>query len=153
MRWSRLRSPLARNVLAAVVSWIGVMVALLIAVGGLVLLAGPLVFARAPGWVFAFVGIASLAILFGAGFVCSRLAASRAGVWFLIALLLLPNLLRGRWGASISLFGPGLGINDWGGLLAGLVVLPVAIAFVWLVTILPVLAGANFERNRRLAVR
>lgn len=152
MRWNGLKSPLATDVVAAVVAWLAVMIALLIMGGGLVAIGGLLGFARA-GWVLLIAVPCSLAILFGGGFISSRLASSRAGVWLLIALLIVPDLLRGRWGGSVW-FGAGDSwLSGWGSFLVGLVVLPVAIAFAWLLTVLPVLAGANYERRRRMAAR
>ncbi|WP_423930263.1 hypothetical protein [Candidatus Palauibacter sp.] len=155
MQWSRLNSPLATNVLAAVVAWVAGMVAMLLLGGGLIVLAGLLGFERMSGLVVVIALVASLAILFGGGFVCSRLAASRAGVWILIALLILPGLFPGRGGSPFGLsFGGGDSVmTGWGGLLIGLVTLPLAILFAWLLTVLPVLAGANYEERRRTAAR
>lgn len=152
MRWRGFTSPLATDAVAAVVAWIAVMAAMLIVGGGLLAIAGLLGF-DTMGWVLLIVVPGSLAILFGGGFICSRLSASRAGVWLLIALLVGPGLLGARWSNPISVQLGGSSISGWEEFLIGVVVLPVAIAFTWLATILPVLAGANYERRRRTAAR
>ena len=155
MRLTGFNSPLTRNVLAAVVSWIAVTVATLLMGGVLIRLVGLFGFGTSAAWLILIAVLGYLAILFGGGFICSRLAASRAGVWLLIALLIVPQLLEGRWG---SFFGGSFGVGDsvmggLGGLLVQLVTLPVSLFLTWLLTILPVLAGANYEERRRRASR
>ena len=152
MQWKGLKYPLATDAVAAVVAWMGIVIAMLVVGGSLLAIAGLLGF-NTMAWVLLIAVPCFLAILFGGGFICSRLAASRAGVWFLIALLIGPGLLGARWSNPVSVqLGDSL-MSGWGEFLLGLVISPVAFAFTWLLTILPVLAGANHERRRRTAAR
>ena len=150
--WSRFRdSDLGTNIKAAVIAWVVAMVcsllpgALLVALGPFTSWSGRI----ASVWIFAAFA-ASLAILFLAGFVCSRLAASRLAVWILIALLLLPRLLQSQWGNPWVSFQGGAqptgGLRVVTGITVGAVV-------TWLVGILPVVAGAGFGERRRRASR
>ena len=153
---SRFRgSDLAANIKAAVIAWVVAMgcslllAALLLALSALASgsdsLATVLIFG-------AFV--ASLAVLFLAGFVCSRFAASRLAVWTLIVLLLLPGLLRNQWGSPWVSVGGGAGLSlDGLGVVTRLIGETIGAIFTWLVGILPVLAGAGYEEKRRFASR
>jgi hypothetical protein len=150
--WSRFSgSGLGTNIKAAVIGWV-------VAMAGSLLL-GALLFALGPFtswsgrvvsvWIFAAFA-ASLAILFLAGFVCSRFAAGRAAVWILIVLLLLPRVLRNEWGNPWIHFQGGAqqasGLRVVTGITVGAIV-------TWLVAILPVVAGAGFGERRRRASR
>lgn len=152
--WSRFSgSGLCTNIKAAVIAWIVAMVCSLLPLALLVAL-GP--FTSWSGWVasvWIFAAFAAfLAILFLAGFVCSRLAASRLAVWILIVLLLLPRLLQNEWGNPwISLGGP-----EWSrglSIVSGVFSIAVGAIMTWLVGILPIVAGAGFGERRRRARR
>ena len=147
--WSRFRdSDLGTNIKAAVIAWVATMACSLL-LGALLVVLGP--FTSWSGWVasvWIFAAFAAfLAILFLAGFVCSRLAASRLAVWILIALLLFPRLLQNEWGNPwISLGGP-----EWSSglsIVSGVFSIAFGAIMTWLVGILPVLAGAGYERRR-----
>ena len=147
-------SDLGTNIKAAVIAWVVATVgslllaALLIALSALT--SGSDSFAGV--WIFA-AFVASLAILFLAGFVCSRFAAGRVAVWMLIVLLLLPGLLRNEWGNPwFTVGGAGLSLEGLG-LVRGLLGVTMGAIFTWLVGILPVLAGAGYEERRRIASR
>ena len=152
--WRRfMDSDLGTNIKAAVIAWVVAMVcssllgALLVALGSFTSGSGRI----ASAWIFAAFA-ASLAILFLAGFVCSRFAAGRSAVWILIVLLLLPRLLQNEWGNPwISLGGP-----EWSSglsIVSGVFSITVGAVATWLVGILPVVAGAGFGERRRRASR
>lgn len=146
---------LGANIKAAVIGWIVTTVctlllaALLIAISALT--------SESDGFASALVFVAfvaSLAVLFLAGFVCSRFSASRSAVWILIALLLLPSLVQNRWGNPwVSVHGTGGLPMDGLDVVLGVVGTVIGGIFTWLVGILPVVAGANYEERRRMASR
>lgn len=148
MREGWWKTPLAVNIRAAVITWVAMAVTMLLFGGALVLFAGWFGINLSAAWVFVIALLGGLAVYFCGGFLCSRLAESRAGVWFLIALLILPPSL-----GDGSQVGPALIQAPSSGWLGALFALPFAIVLTWLLIILPVLAGANYEERHRAASR
>ena len=148
MREGWWKTPLAVNIRAAVITWVAMAVTMLLSVGALVLFAGWFGIGTSAAWVWVIAVLGSLALYFCGGFLCSRLAESRAGVWFLIALLLLPPLLGDS--AQVGVVNIRAPSSGW---LVALIGIPFAVALSWLFTILPVLAGANYEERHRAASR
>ncbi len=148
-------SEFGANIKAAVIGWAVTMVCTLLLAALLLVLSA--LTSESDGFASALVLVAivaGLAVLFLAGFVCSRFAASRSAVWMLIALLLLPSLVQNRWGNPwVTIHGTGGLPMDGLDVVVGVVGTVIGGIFAWVVGILPVVAGANYEERRRIASR